>query len=227
MFIIFRWWYFAGIAGIGLTVYGGFESRLAMRSGAEPIAVTIDDLEACKALAQPYVRLGEHVALEPLGISHRAKRGASTVVYPLVAPENPIVRALADRPQTKSELPGFADCHVFALREGVSLSQSSRMGVALEGTVFDFEGLSAAERNLVTLAVPNVDRTAVRVLQVGRRPKPLVLTFAMTLAGLALLGLAIRLFRGPRSTRQKKPVKPAELDKPFLHEGLDKRRPGI
>lgn len=233
MFIIFRWWYFAGIAGIGLTIYGGVETKLALQSSSEPIAVTIDDLDSGTPLAQPFVRLGAHVALEPLGVARRAKRSkTSKVVYPLVGVEHPIVRALADRPRTKSELPGFADCHVFALRQGTVLSTAARTGEGLEGTVFDFEELSTEERNLVTLAVPSVDRAAVRVLEVGRRPKPLALVIGSLLAGITLVGLAIRLFRGVRANQPSKPKKPKEprepkppkADQPFLHEGLDKRR---
>lgn len=212
--IIFRWWYFTGIAGVGLCVFGSIETNLALQSGTTPIVVTIADLEGGQPLAQPFVRLGEHVALERLGVSHRRRRGQSKVLYPLVAVDHPIVRALREPPASKSDLPGFADCHVFALRDDDRLAPTTPRVAAVEGTVFAFDGLSSDEQRLVTLAVPSVDRERVRVLEVGRRPRPLFVAIGCLIAGVLLLLAAIRLFRGPRQPKAPPP------DRPFLHDGL-------
>lgn len=212
--IIFRWWYFTGIAGLALCVFGSIETNLALQSGTAPIVVTIDDLEGGQQLAQPFVRLGEHVALEQLGVTHRRRRGQAKVLYPLVGVNHPIVRALQSPPSSKAGLPGFEDLHVFALRDGDSLARGAPRLASVEGTVFAFDALSSTEQNLVTLAVPNVDRERVRVLEVGRRPRPLIVAIGCLIAGVLLLLAAIRLFRGPR-----KPKAPP-ADRPFLHDGL-------
>ena len=60
--IVWRWWYFLGIAGIVLTVWGGAETRHATASGSEPADVAVADLQRGAAGPQPWVRLGEHLA---------------------------------------------------------------------------------------------------------------------------------------------------------------------
>ncbi len=204
MLIVFRWWYFAGMAGVALFAHGAIESTLALKAGSEPIAVSVEDLASGKPLEQRWVTLGRHVALEPLGISWRAKRDrGSKVVYPLAEPGDPIVGALLQgKWKLKSELPGLDTCHVFALRGGTTLAKTTHDVAAIDGVVFDFDELSPNEQNLVTLAIPNVDRTKVRVLELGRRPEPLAIAVATLLAGNVLLYVAIRLFRARRAAKR-------------------------
>jgi len=209
MFVIFRWWYFTGMAGIGLTVYGAIETNLALRTNSEPIAVTMADLESDKPLAQPYVRLGEHVALELLGTSTNSKKVADRkTLYPIVGVDHPIVEALEKKAKSKSDLPGFSDCHVFALRNGPAATPKVRRSAAAEGVVFGFDELSEIEQRLVSIVVPSVDRAAVRVIELDRRPVPLVRCLGALVAGLAFTALAIRLYRRRSSSDSKKPPKP-------------------
>ena len=206
MLIVFRWWYWAGMAGVALFAHGAIESTLALKAGSEPIAVSVEDLASGKPLAQRWVTVGRHVALEPLGTSWRGKRGkGSKVLYPLAEPDDPIVGALAPgKGKLKSDLPGFDTCHVFALRGGTTLAKTACDVEASEGVVFEFDELSTNEQSLVTLAIPKVDRTKVRVVELGRRPEPLAFAVGTLVAGNVLLYVAIRLFRAKRAQKAAK-----------------------
>lgn len=197
MLIVFRWWYWIGATGVALFAHGAIESTLALKAGSAPIAITVEDLAAGKPLSQSWVRLDRCVALEPLGASWRAKRrGKAKVLFPLVAQSDPIASVMASQPgpKAKSELPGFAALHVFALRRGTQLAAASREVGSIEGVVFEFDELSTEEQNLVTRVMPSVDRAAVRVVELDRRPESLAFSLGTLLVGNVMLYVAIRMF---------------------------------
>jgi len=197
MLIVFRWWYWIGAAGVALFAHGAVESTLALKAGSEPIAVSVEDLASGKPLTQRWVRLDRLVALEPLGMAWRAKRrGSSKVLFPLAAPGDPIVSALASssRPSSKSDLPGFAALHVFALRRGTTLGEATRDIASIEGVVFEFDELSTEEQNLLVRVKPDVDRDAARVVELDRQPKSLAFSVGVLIVGNVMLYVALRLF---------------------------------
>lgn len=241
MLIVFRWWYFAGVLGLALLIYGGSEARLALQSTSEPVAISFADLEKNDLGAMRHVRLGQHVALEALGVSltRGSRETVEKVAYPLLAIDDPYLqRVAALDPSKEQKVPDLNDAHVIAVRSVVSdngeLRDTFETVDAVEGVLFDYAALDLDERKLVDALAPQVAHGRVRIIEIGRHPKPLALAIAIAIVGLASLGLAIRLFRGPRP---KKPVEPstpespsgpetpAKQDLPYLHEGLDSRRP--
>ncbi len=66
MLIIFRWWYFLGIAGVSLTAFGVIETGHALDNEPEPAQVSLAGLESGAAPAQTFVRLGTNVAMYPM-----------------------------------------------------------------------------------------------------------------------------------------------------------------
>src|SRR5687767_7201750 len=89
MLVIFRWWYFAGLAGVGAMAFGGIETSLALKSGAEPTPVTIEQLSTGSAPAEPWVRLGAHVALHDQVFALEAKGRVKAAFHPAVAADHP------------------------------------------------------------------------------------------------------------------------------------------
>lgn len=202
MLIIFRWWYFLGLGGLGLVAVGVVETNLALESGSEPLSVSLDDLQSGQPVVKPYVRLGEHVALYPYAayVEKGASKRVDTVLVPIVDPGHVILHELQEAARSKDpQPPELRRVHVFLQTKGDAALQAEPRKVAqLEGIVRRYDKVSSDVRNLVRTIDPQIDTTKVRVIEAGRRPKALAVTIGMVVAGVALLVLAVRKFRGPR-----------------------------
>jgi hypothetical protein len=229
--IIWRWWYFAGLAGVGCIAYGVVETGVAMRSGQEPMAVAFADLEQGKPLEQPYVRLGEHFALD-VRVTRSGRKGSKAkTMYPLVRVDHPALQTLVANPRVLGSAMR-AGVRVLGLTNGPATWSQPQRFEHVDGLVSTFEELSSDERELVTRLLPGVDTGKVRVIEIGRRPKPLFIGLGALAVGIGALWWAIRRFRGPRPKRTKppaaaslEPLRQRQPERGYLDEIRDQQRP--
>ena len=85
MLVIFRWWYFLGIAGLGLAVTGAPELALALRASADPAPTELTQLGVDGRIAEPHVRIGDHAAHYSKGrvVTRSSKWRRSWFYYPV------------------------------------------------------------------------------------------------------------------------------------------------
>jgi hypothetical protein len=125
MFIVFRAWYFAGIAGVALTVYGANETRLRLNASALPDVVSVADLEQGRRPQQPFVKLDRHFAVYEATVYETRRERIKRAVYPLLSPRHPWLvawdelRAMyPDQNQIpRGEVPALAPIKVLALTD--------------------------------------------------------------------------------------------------------------
>ena len=88
MIVVFRWWFFAGAAGLFLLAKGGVESELSLRCSAEPSPMELGDLENGAALPQGFVRIGKHHALFHATVARERSGRIQRVLFPIASLEN-------------------------------------------------------------------------------------------------------------------------------------------
>lgn len=210
MLVIFRWWYFLGIAGIGLTTVGAIETKLAARAGSSPIAVSLDALERGEAPDQPYAALGEHVALFNHTVQYGRKGGIDWSCYPVIGKDHAYLkdwRTCLERYETPADIPArdvprLKDVVVFVKsaewKHQSVIPSDIRTIDRLEGILFRFDQLSGPEKDAVRAVAPLRDEARTFVLEAHRHPWPLWKGVAIGGLGVALILQAIRLFRRPR-----------------------------
>lgn len=222
MIVVWRWWYWLGLGGIALIGWSTVEAKHATASGTQPIEVSLADLAAGAAIAQPYVRLGEHVALYADSIGWGPRRGnrLDWSIYPVVPPDHGYLEAwrkLAERYPDPDDVPAGAiprleQVHALVLTKRWRTTDANPGGneqvAGLEGLRFRYDELDRDESSVVNELLPDFDPERLWVLEEGRRPRPLWLCWALGAAGVVLLVQAVRLFRGKRAPA---PV-PAEPD---------------
>ncbi len=217
MIIVFRRWYFVGVTGLALTIWGAVEAKHSTRSKSEPIDVEIEALHDGDDLEQPYVRLGRHIALHDQTIMWGPERGdrIDWVLYPIVPSEHPYVAALdriSERYEAGDEVPeaewpvlwgvnAFVLCKQWGDESQVPLQSEAEHNV--EGIVFTWDDLDKDEKDGLRMLCRDLDKSRVRVLEFGRRPKPFWVMALLGTAGVLLLGLAVKLFFG---TKKKAPA---------------------
>lgn len=204
MIIVWRWWYFLGLAGLFLTVWGSIEVKHSAASGASPVAVSIDHLDRGEDVEQPFVRIGAHVALYGFTTSW-VSEGEDRIhwsIYPVVPEGHAFVRALAAASggdaRDDHELPELESVHTFILTDKWRRERDLPGGLAAvakaEGMLFRWSDLDKDEREVVRSIQPQVDPERVRLLELGRSPKPMWLCLAACAVGAVAGLIAIRLF---------------------------------
>jgi hypothetical protein len=207
MLIIYRWWYFLGLAGVGFTGFGLFEMSDAWANGSEPAPISLASLEAGTKPPQTYVSIGEHVALFPF-LSSRQKAGVvEATCYPIVSRDHEYLRAwgkLGERYGTASvpaeEVPELMNARVYVLDKRpqqsiANLQKDRRERESIEGIFV--AGVGAEDHALLAASGTEGDRR-VLVLDAGRRPRPLSTCVQYLVLGVVLLGAAVgRLVRTP------------------------------
>lgn len=212
MFIIFRWWFFAGALGIGLLVKGGVEAQLASKCSDEPTPIEVKDLESGAQLDQPYVKVGQHVALYRETVTRQRKTGTvESVMYPIVEEGHPYLEAW-ERLLTKygcyedipiGQIPTLDGVRVLVLAGPKTPSWDeaqrgqSRVETQVVGVAFPFAKLSKDEKEEVQAALERHDLSQVIVVQAGRTPMPITHCIAFLVCGAVALGWAIKRFRRP------------------------------
>lgn len=118
MLVVFRWWYFLGIAGLGLAINGAPEFALSLRASADPVPTELAQLGTEGRVVEPHVRIGAHEAHYAKGVvlTLGTKWRRSWFYYP-VGPEpfHVVARvrvqngAIARRDVQETELVGIAE----------------------------------------------------------------------------------------------------------------------
>jgi hypothetical protein len=206
VFVVFRWWYFAGVGGLVASVLGGIETSLALKSGAEPVPVTIEQLTNGTLPPQPWVRLGPHVALLDHAAWLESRGRVRAAFHPVVAADHPYLeawRVLTARHGNPNDVPVGQLPRLSGVRAVVeSKSRPGDAGIvevaSAEGMLFAGSSLSRDEEALVESRF-HVDARQLLVLEVNRRPWPIAFAIGALVLGLATLGWAIRRFRRQRA----------------------------
>jgi len=210
MLIIFRWWYFLGIGGIGLTAFGAVETGHELDSEPEPALVSLAALESGAAPPQPYVRLGANLAMYPM-LAYQERSGRiENVCYPLISEDHAYVQAwrkLAERygdaDVPPGEVPVLDGVRVYAFdkqwKQLADLPSDTATNESLEGLLFPVKKLGDKERQLLVTSSGRPVQSDVLVLEVGRKPRSLLTCIQFLAVGVALLVLAVlRFFKKPK-----------------------------
>ena len=183
MLIVWRRWYFAGVLGAGLAIHGAPELALALHTNSEPVTVALDELVARPEIENPYVRIGEHVAMHGSGTTFRTgyRVRKERCAYPIVA---------AGRAPDAAQ-----PFHVFVLANG-RLDRSPRVTAAgLSGIARPLTALGNPERRIIGALARGED--GVVVIERDRRPHLLV-SLLEVLASAVFLAWAVSLFMSAR-----------------------------
>jgi hypothetical protein len=182
MIIIFRWWFFVGIAGLGAGVYGGRELELARHASPEPVPMELAALEAGEMPAQPHIRIGAHVAQFDACLSVSRGSRLEAIYYPITTPgAGPGRRTVVVKSkqfERLDQVPG-----------------TQRTVPGLSGILTTAAEVTTKDRDAVLRMVGARDARAVPVLEAHRRPKPELECWIWSIAGGLLLLLAVHLFR--------------------------------
>lgn len=218
MLILFRWWYFLGVGGLFATGFGAVELRHALANSGEPVAIELAELEVGVAPAQPFVRIGAHLALYPhLAFETRQRRGGNTgpdgkitkSCYPIVSAGHAYLQAwerVSERYPTEdipdAEVPKLAGVRVFVFdtrwTERTQLPTAFTRGDMIEGILTPVPDLRPDERELLTLAADGPVDSTTYLLEAGRRPRSVATCVQYLAVGLGLLAVAVwRFFRKP------------------------------
>lgn len=209
MIIVWRWWYFLGIAGIVLVTWGAVETGHATASGAEPADVAVAALQRGDGGTQPFVRIGEHVALygHAVGWGDEDNDRLDWSIYPIIAKDHAYLaawHALDERYPNpddipESEYPRLDGVNVFVMTERWKtvddMQDGSELVSGLEGLLFEYEKMDKDEIGALRSIQPSLDQAHVRLLEEGRRPRPLWLCLTLGVGGVLLIGQAVRSFR--------------------------------
>ncbi len=212
MILIFRWWYFLGVGGLGCAGYGAMELRHALANASEPVEISLAALEAGEPPAQTFVRLVEYCAVYPM-IAYRQSRSGriETSCYPIVSTSHEFVagwreltRQRAQLGLTTGEVPLLLgrDVKVYVFDERWQrtdqLPSAPAMGQSLEGILRPIGELGAKQRSvLATTARQELPETTY-VLDADRRPRSVATCVQFLAVGVVLLVLAVvRFFRKP------------------------------
>ena len=238
MIIIWRWWYVFGIAGLALTIWASAETRHAAASTSVPVDVAASALQRGDEAEQPFVRIGSHVALYDHAVGWGPEIGdrLDWAVYPIVSADHPYLEAwrelerryadLDDVPD--DEVPVLAGAHLFVRTERWRTVDAMLPGFeqveSVEGLLFDYSGCSRDERSVLREIQSELDKSRLRLLEEGRRPRPLWLCVALGVLGVSLLVLAVRSFMKWSAAHQEaRRVERAALAR---EEALAARAPG-
>lgn len=204
MFIIFRGWYFAGVAGLGLAVYGSIETQLAFATASQPEAISVAELESGKRPKQSFVRIDKHHAVYENIVCQKKRNRIRDAVYPILSLQHPwcvawgkLLEKYGDTASVPpSEIPGLSGPAVLVLTDRFddrSDVPSGRVDEGSVGILFEYDELDSKGRELVDIGTRFNHKQTV-ILELGRRPKPLWVGLLLAAVGLLLSGWASFLF---------------------------------
>lgn len=207
MLIVFRWWYFVGIAGLVLAVKGGIELNLASKVADEPQVVQLADLENGVAPDQPFVKIETHYAAFDRAVYFERKGRITELVYPIVSEQHPwslqcgeLIDKYGDPAKVPvGEVPRLEPLVLVTTSRFKRTSEVPEAGdqPAAMGILERYGELSSDTRELVDMLSP-LRRDRVFVIELGRTPMSGLVALVMLLGGLSLIGWAISLFFGKR-----------------------------
>jgi hypothetical protein len=161
------------IAGIGLAVYGGFESSLLVYGTAQPQAIALSDLGRTGKIANVHVTVSEFTTGEGLVVESKDDRW-TRVWVPLLKPdgswtERPVV-AYVTGVQNEAEL-------------AAKIEHPALTGVITNGV----QSLGSKQREQFAPQYPNVDLSNAIAFHVGRRFPTAIVTVPLLLLGIVFL----------------------------------------
>ena len=206
-----RWlWLLGALGGLLLFFRGTFALVAALEAPAEPMPVTIAELEAGTRPASPYVELGPHLALlhAAVPLERGSQREFEGALYPVVSADHELARAWRDLDERfsspeevpEASLPPIRYVNVFVLRRdfvdraaiprGYAESSPVR-GMAVEGTT-----LAGPELAALYDLMYGTGPTEVVVIEAGKEPEGGFDGFVTLLVGGVLFGWAFTRWRG-------------------------------
>ena len=219
MLIVFRWWYFVGIAGLVLAALGVRETSLAMKAAKEPEDIRLVALENGERPSQPFVRIDAHYAVYG-ACSYESKRDRiKSTVYPIVSAEHPWSKgwdALNAKYENPDDIPRGEMPPLEPLQVLVKTSQFDRLEDIpdggedcgpISGVLFTYDELDSDEQELVRMVSDKANGAV--LLDLGRKPTSLAASAGMLAIGLILCGLAVRLFFRRRREPDPRDEEPA------------------
>jgi hypothetical protein len=198
----------------GVLLYFGFqEFRVSADSSAEPVAVSLADLEKGNPPPNNHIRIGPHVRLYGGSVCEyeqskysTAKPGPDTkvnhVYYPALSDEHPFLAKLASVGKLYGGIDRIPDDKVPPIEGLAVLVKTKRFKTigaipeqadasdSLKGLIINrIESLKADEKRLLSEGFPNVDFSKVLILEEDREPSSSA-KFMGFLGGGAILALA-------------------------------------
>ena len=201
LFAYVRWWIL--LIGLGLTVVGCEETRIAWRCTPEPETVELESLENGYRPKTDYLTLGPHLALMEDGVyQERVPKGQTPtpsdvvnrkatvnhVFYPVVSLQNPVARSADPAQATYSVLVKSGQFHTVGelfdrVGDGTPLRSDHLTGVVIN----EIDPIPKDERQLLIEGFPNVNLDNVLIVELDRKPRSRVGALLMLLAGLVIM----------------------------------------